>query len=140
VKGVLFLCTRNACRSQMAEAFARTMVPPGVAVFSAGLAPTRLDDMAVRVMAEVGLDLTVHATRGLDQVPLAAVDVVITTSPEVRDVLPVFPRGVRVLHWRFDDPSHTEGKEAEVRAAYRNVREQIRFRLERFFANEWAER
>jgi arsenate reductase len=137
---MLFLCTRNACRSQMAEAFARSMVPPEVSVFSAGLAPTRLDEMAVRVMAEVGLDLSGHVARGLDQVPVGAVDVVVTTSPEVRDVLPVFPRGVRILHWRFEDPSRTEGSEAEVRAAYRNVREQIRFRLERFFANEWAER
>ncbi len=140
MKGVLFLCTRNACRSQMAEAFARTMVPAGVAVHSAGLAPTRLDEMAVRVMAEVGIDLSGQVARGLDQVPFDAIDVVITTSPDVRDVLPVFPRGVRILHWRFEDPSRTEGNEAEVRAAYRNVREQIRFRLERFFANEWAER
>jgi arsenate reductase len=124
----------------MAEAFARSMVPPEVAVFSAGLAPTRLDEMAVRVMAEVGLDLSGHVARGLDQVRVGAVDVVVTTSPEVRDVLPVFPRGVRILHWKFEDPSRTEGSDSEVRAAYRNVREQIRFRLERFFANEWAER
>jgi protein-tyrosine-phosphatase len=124
----------------MAEGFARAMLPPEVAVFSAGLAPTRIDERAVRVMGEIGIDCTTQAARGLGEVPLGAVDVVVTTSPDVRDVLPAFPRGVRVLHWRFEDPSRVEWTEAEVRAAYRNVREQIRFRLERFLANEWAER
>jgi arsenate reductase len=139
MKGILFLCTRNSCRSQMAEAFARRFGPSDLHVHSAGMRPTELDERAVRAMAEVGFDCAGQRPKGLDEVPLDEVDTVITLSPEMREFCPVFPRGVRVLHWEFEDPSVADDRPERLRAAYRNVREQIRARLERFLACEMAE-
>jgi arsenate reductase len=123
----------------MAEAFARRLAPADMHVHSAGLRPTELDERAVAAMREVGFDLSAHRPKGLDEIPLEEVDTVITVSWEVRDVCPVFGRGVRVLHWEFEDPALSDGRPERVRAAYRNVREQVRARLERFLACELAE-
>jgi arsenate reductase len=153
MEGLLLLCTRNTSRSQMAEAFARRLAPAEVHVYSAGACPAegdaaRLDPFAVRAMAEVGFDLSGHRPKGLDEVPLETVDTVITLSAEMRELCPVFPRGVRVLHWTFDDPAAfhllvdagmpPSPRPERLRALYRNLREQIRSRLERFIACEMA--
>jgi arsenate reductase len=139
VRGILFLSVRNACRSQIAEAFARSILPADVPVLSAGLSPAPVDVRAVLAMAEVGFDLGAQRSKGLDEISIEDADTVVMLSPEVREVGPVFPRGIRVLHWDFDDPAASQERPERLRAAYRNVREQIRARLERFLSYEMAD-
>ncbi len=129
---LLFLCVANSSRSQMAEALAKTMAPPDLEIFSAGSAPTQVNPHAAAAMAEIGIDLSEHRSKPIDQVPAARVQTVITLCAE--EVCPVFPGDVQRLHWPFDDPAAATGSEAEVLAEFRRVRDEIRARLRQYFA------
>ncbi|MCG8588930.1 MAG: arsenate reductase ArsC [Proteobacteria bacterium] len=128
----LFLCVANSARSQMAEGLARSLAPPGVAVHSAGSEPGTLNPYAVRAMAEIGIDLSAHVSKGLDAIALDRIGLVVTLCAD--EVCPVFPGDVRRLHWPFPDPAAVEGSDAEILAGFRAVRDQIRARLERELA------
>lgn len=122
---VLFLCVENACRSQMAEGFARILSPPGTVIFSAGTRPGRLDQLAVKVMAELGVDISRQFPKGLGEVPTSQVDTVITLCEESQKSCPAVPLNARRLHWPVPDPSKMPGTEMERIQAYRRVRNQI---------------
>lgn len=129
-QGVLFLCTGNSCRSQMAEGFARLSVPPTVRVFSAGTAPTgEVHPLAVRVMSEIGVDISGHRSKSLAEVPMYAVDLIVTVCGHANDVCPVPPRTAARMHWPIDDPAKATGSEEEVLAAFRRVRDELRRRV-----------
>ena len=117
---VLFLCVANAARSQMAEGLARAMAPAGKGYrfFSAGSQPGTLNPLAVRALAEQGLDIAHHRSKGLDDVPLAETDIIVTLCAE--EVCPFVPGGgtVRRLHWPLPDPTDLEG--------FRSVRDELR--------------
>ncbi len=120
---VLFLCVANSARSQMAEGLARAMAPAGngYRFFSAGSQPGTLNRLAVRALAEEGIDIAHHHSKGLDDVPLAQADIIVTLCAE--EVCPFVPgRGpVRRLHWPLPDPTDLEG--------FRAVRDELRRRL-----------
>jgi arsenate reductase len=126
---ILFLCTGNSCRSQMAEAWARTLHPGRFDASSAGTNPGRLDPRAVRVMAEAGIDISSQRSKHLDELAQVGFDWVITVCDSAKESCPIFPGGARRLHAAFDDPPRlaaaTAGEE-EALAPYRRVRDEIR--------------
>jgi arsenate reductase len=126
---VLFLCTGNSCRSQMAEGWARHLKADVLVVHSAGVAPSRLNQDAVRVMAEAGVDISGHRSKHLDELAGVAVDYVVTVCDHAHETCPVLPGRTKVIHRAFDDPPHTAvevADENERLAIYRRVRDEIR--------------
>ncbi|MGD0484208.1 MAG: arsenate reductase ArsC [Gemmatimonadales bacterium] len=130
-RGILFLCVANSARSQIAEGLARDLAPPEVHVYSAGSEPGTINPLAVRVLAEAGVDASAQRSKGLDAVPLDAVDLVVTLCAE--EVCPLFPRPVRTLHWPLPDPARAEGTEDERLAAFRAVRDDLAGRIPSLF-------
>ena len=128
---MLFVCVANSARSQMAEGLARQLAAPGVEVYSAGSAPSALNPHAVAVMQEVGIDIASQRAKPVSAVPLHEIGTAITLCAE--ESCPVLPAAVRRLHWPLEDPAALRGSEEEVRARFRQARDEIRRRLEAFF-------
>ena len=125
---VVFLCVANAARSQMAEGLASARAPKGWKVFSAGSNPAnRVSRRAIAVMKEIGIDISRQEPKGMDDVPLAEADLVVTLCAE--EVCPLVPGNVRKLHWPLRDPAATTGTEHEQLQAFRHVRDEIGIRL-----------
>jgi thioredoxin type arsenate reductase len=124
---LLFLCVANSARSQLAEGLACRLAPPGTRVYSAGSEPGTINPLAVRVLAEVGVDASAQHSKGLDAIPLEEIDLVVTLCAE--EVCPLFPRPVRKLHWPLPDPARATGSDAERLAAFRAVRDELANRL-----------
>ncbi|HET6921912.1 MAG TPA: arsenate reductase ArsC [Anaeromyxobacteraceae bacterium] len=125
---VLFLCVANSARSQMAEGIARALAPAGVRVSSAGSAPSRLNPLAVRALAEIGVDISGQRSKGVDQVPAGDVDAVVTLCAE--EVCPAFLGKALRVHWGLPDPAAAAGTDDEKLQAFRDVRDELRRRLE----------
>jgi arsenate reductase len=126
---LLFLCTGNSCRSQMAEGWARHLKGASWQVMSAGVAPGRLDPRAVRVMAEVGVDISGQEAKHVDTLKDVAFDYVVTVCGGAAERCPLFPGKTRVVHRGFDDPPQLAAgaaTEDEALAPYRRVRDEIR--------------
>lgn len=134
-KGILFLCTGNACRSQMAEGFAKKFAPDDVMVFSAGIAPAGVSSRAARVMKEAGIDISNQYSKGIEDIPLNDIGTVITLCSSAEKFCPIIPGKIR-LHWPFLDPVGLRGDEEEVLWAFRKVRDAIKERIENFFKNK----
>lgn len=131
MNGVLFLCVANSARSQMAEGIARALLPPEVTVWSAGSRPTGVRPEAVAVLAELGIDISSHHSKHVDEIPRADVDTVITLCGEQE--CPVFLGRAQRLHWPIPDPASddpTTSRE-EMLARFRRARDQIQTRIER---------
>ncbi len=125
---VLFLCTGNACRSQMAEGWAKHFGGEAVVVFSAGVMLHGLDPKAVTVMGEVGIDISAQQCKLIEDLPLEHFDVVITLCDHAKEECPYFAGGGRRLHRAFDDPpflAAAVGSEEEGLGQYRRVRDEI---------------
>ena len=122
---VLFLCTHNSARSQMAEGFLRDLAGDRFEVESAGTEETRVHPLAVRVMGEVGVDLSGHCSKTLDRFLAQPWHHVITVCDHANERCPVFGRGADRLHWAFEDPSRAMGTEDERVAVFRRVRDEI---------------
>ncbi|HEX5765861.1 MAG TPA: arsenate reductase ArsC [Woeseiaceae bacterium] len=126
---VLFLCTGNACRSQMSEGWARHLRGEHFDTYSAGVSPHGLDPRAVKVMAEAGVDISGHASKHLDTLLGVPFDYVITVCDNAAESCPVFPGTVRKVHRGFEDPpalARTAQTEEEALDHYRRVRDEIR--------------
>jgi arsenate reductase len=130
-KGILFLCVANSARSQMAEGLARAIAPEGLEIYSAGSAPSRLNPFAVDVMRELGIDISAHYSKSVDDVPAERIGTAITLCAE--EVCPVFPGSVKRLAWPFEDPAATKGSDEEIRARFREIRDQIRAKIQELF-------
>lgn len=126
MKKVLFICTHNASRSQMAEGFLRALKGDRYEVFSAGAEPRGVNPYAIRVMAEAGIDLQAHRSKSVNEFQGVAFDEVVTVCDSARESCPVFPGGGRKRHQSFPDPSLLEGTEEEILAGFRSVRDEIR--------------
>jgi arsenate reductase len=126
-KGILFLCVANSARSQMAEGLARAIAPPGMAIWSAGSRPTRVRPEAVTVLGELGIDITAHRAKSMEEVPMDQVDTVVTLCAE--EECPLVPGAVRRIPWHLPDPAAVEGSHQERLAAFRAVRDELRRRL-----------
>jgi len=129
VTRVLFLCTHNSARSQMAEGFLRAMAGDRFEAGSAGTEKTSVNPLAIRVMAEVGIDLGGHTSKLYDDVASEAWDYLITVCDDANERCPWVPGSVRRLHWSFPDPSRATGAEDERLGSFRLVRDQIQERL-----------
>jgi arsenate reductase len=124
---LLFLCTGNACRSQMAEGWARHLHGGRLEVRSAGTAPAGVDPRAVRVMAEAGVDLSAHRSKTVQQaLEEGDFDVVVTVCDRAAESCPLFPGQARKIHQGFEDPARVEGDGEAALATFRRVRDEIR--------------
>ncbi|MHC4481120.1 MAG: arsenate reductase ArsC [Planctomycetota bacterium] len=130
---VLFLCTGNSCRSQMAEGWARHLKGDLIEPYSAGILARGLDPRAVRVMAEAGVDISGQRSQRLDEVMDVGFDCVVSVCDHASEHCPTFPGRTRVRHVSFDDPPRLAAgaeSEEEALAAYRRVRDEIRALVE----------
>lgn len=128
-KRILFLCTGNACRSQMAEGWARYFHSDWLEAYSAGVSPHGVDPLAVKVMKEVGVDISNHRSKSVDEVESIDFDYVITLCDSAKKSCPVFPAKTLYAHVPFDDPpllAMSAKTEEEALDHYRRVRDEIR--------------
>jgi arsenate reductase len=123
---VLFLCTHNSARSQMAEGFLRAAAGDGVEVHSAGTAASGVNPVAIRVMAEIGINISRQESKALDRYRATAFDWVITLCDDAAETCPVFPGPARRLHWSLPDPGRVPGTDDDRLTAFRQVRDRIR--------------
>ncbi len=126
---VLFLCTHNSARSQMAEGLMRSRYGDRFEVASAGTEATRVHPLATRAMAEVGIDLRGHISKTLDQLGDQPWDYVITVCDSANERCPIFPRKTSRLHWSFPDPSQATGSEKDRLDVFRRVRDALAERI-----------
>lgn len=135
-KRVLFLCTHNSCRSQMAEGLVNHLFGNRFQAFSAGTEATRVNPLAARVLLELGIDISSHRSKTLDEFAGQPFDYVITLCGDANEKCPLFFGGVERVHIGFDDPSRLPGSVDEVLPEYRRVRDEIRLRLTQFLEEE----
>lgn len=129
MKRVLFLCTGNACRSQMSEGWAKHLLKDEIDAFSAGVAPHGVDPRAVKVMAEAGVDISRHYSKHVDELIDIPFDLVVTVCDNAAEACPIFPGSAKKMHHGFEDPpklARTATSEEEALAHYRRVRDEIR--------------
>jgi len=135
---ILFLCTGNACRSQIAEGWARHLKDDVIDAYSAGIIPAGLSSRAAEVMAEAGVDISQQYSKHIDDLQGIDFDYVITLCDNVRELgstsslynCPVFPGKAKMIHRGFDDPSFMFGTEQEIMTAFRRTRDRIRAYVE----------
>jgi arsenate reductase (thioredoxin) len=124
---VLILCTGNSCRSHMAEGFLKAATGDILDVQSAGSKPAGfVHPMAVRVMKEVGIDISQHRSKRLQEFLGQKIETVITVCGNADQACPVFPGQVNRYHWGFVDPAHAQGSEDEILKVFRQVRDEMR--------------
>ncbi len=126
VPKILFLCTGNACRSQMAQGWAMKLLGEQVWAWSAGTTPAGLSSRAVKVMQEAGVDISDQRCKHVDELKEIAFDYVITVCDRANENCPTWLGGGTRMHVPFDDPAHTEGDEQQTRAVFQRVRDEIR--------------
>lgn len=138
-KRVLFLCTSNRCRSQMAEALVNHDLGDRFQAFSAGTKPTTPHPMAIEVLAEIGVAHPNARSKHMDEFKGVHFDHVITLCDNADQVCPVFIGGVKRVHMGFDDPDKSTGNPEQVVATFRRIRDEIREKVERYLTSDEAE-
>jgi len=131
-KRVLILCTGNSCRSQMAEGFLRHIAGDSFEAFSAGVKPTRVNPLAIQVMAEAGVDISKHRSKSAMEFIGQQFDYVITVCDKAKQTCPVFPGHYEKLHWSLEDPAEAQGSEEERLAFFRRIRDEIKNKVVAF--------
>jgi len=129
---VLILCTGNSARSQMAEGLLRHDAGDGFDVESAGTRPSRVRPEAIAVMRELGIDISGHRSKSVDEFAGQQFDYVLTVCDKARESCPIYPGHANRLHHSFDDPAALEGNEEQRLAAFRRIRDEIRDYLQTF--------
>jgi arsenate reductase len=136
---VLILCTGNSARSQMAEGLLRDLASDRFEVFSAGTRPTVVNPLAIKVMAERGLDLSHNRSKHMNEFLSQPLDSVITVCDDAAEACPVFPGRAERIHWSFPDPAAAQGDEAARLAVFRATRDAIEARLRTWVASAAAQ-
>ncbi len=136
LKKVLFLCTGNSARSQMAEGFLKNLGKGRFEVYSAGIAPAGINPYAIRVMQEVGIDISKQSSNAVNSELLVQVDLLITLCGDARDNCPVVLEKVKKRHWALEDPTSTKGSDMEIMEKYRATRDIIRSHIKAFLKEE----
>ena len=131
-KKVIFICTGNACRSQMAEGLLREMAGNLFEVFSAGSHPSRLHPASVIVMNEIDIDISHHFSESIDRYIDAGIDIVITVCDNAKNYCPTFPGNQEQLHWSIEDPYHGWTSNNEDLPPYRDTRDELIKRITTF--------
>jgi arsenate reductase (thioredoxin) len=129
MRRILFLCVANSARSQMAEGLARKMLGGDVEVSSAGSRPSRVNPYAIEAMSQIGIDISGHRSKSVDEVDAASVDIVITLCAD--EVCPILPGRVQRLHWPIPDPASDDPgiSPADLRSRFRVARDEIQARI-----------
>jgi arsenate reductase len=131
---VMFLCTGNACRSQMAEGLMREIGGERFELYSAGIRPIGVHPNAVRSMAEIDIDITGQTSDLIDPALLGSMDYAVTLCGNANEACPTTPPGVTRVHWPIDDPSLATGTDEDIMKEFSRVRDDIRTRIEKFIA------
>jgi arsenate reductase len=126
---VLFLCTGNSARSQMAEGLLRDLSGDRFEVASAGVDPKALHPLAIEAMQEIGIDISRQESKSVTTLLGQHFSYVVTVCDDAKERCPIFPEPARPIHWRFDDPAAIEGTRDEKLAVFRRVRDEIEMRL-----------
>lgn len=126
---IMFLCTGNSCRSQMAEGFARALGQGLIEPYSAGNSPQGINEKAVQVMKEIGIDISHQKSKSIDMELLKQMHVVITLCDNAARSCPYIPPEITSLHWPLDDPAKAVGTEEEVLNEFRRVRDEIKRKI-----------
>ncbi len=129
---VLILCTGNSARSQMAEGLLRHDAGNVYEVSSAGINPTHVRPEAVAVMREVGIDISGHRSKSVDEFAGQDFDYVITVCDNAKESCPLFPAKTNRVHWSIEDPATAQGSQKEILTAFRRARDELRARLQAF--------
>ena len=132
---VLFLCTGNSARSQMAEGYLRSVAGERFDAMSAGIEPKGLNPLAVAAMREIGVDISSQRSKDVTEFLGTPVQYVVTVCSNAREKCPVFPATVKFMHWDLDDPAAAQGTKDEKLAAFRKVRDEIFARVEQEFGS-----
>ena len=132
-KKILVLCTGNSARSQMGEGLFRAEGRGEFEVFSAGTRPSSVRPEAITVMKEIGIDISRHQSKSVDEFVGQPFDYVVTVCDNARDTCPVFPAGTERIHWSFEDPAAIEGTEQKRLEAFRRTRDLIHERVKTFY-------
>jgi arsenate reductase len=125
-KKILFLCTGNACRSQIAEGWARYLKSGVIEAYSAGVSPAGVSTRAIAVMAETGVDISTQTSKHVDTLKDVDFDYIVTVCDKAREQCPVFPSRTKKIHKSFEDPAFMVGSEDEIMAVFRKIRDDIR--------------
>ena len=125
MKRILFVCTGNSARSQMAEGFARHFSRGQVEASSAGMEPSQLNFYAVQVMKEKGIDISGQKSKAFDESLARKMDLVVTVCGSAEERCPVLPPQVKRLHWPLEDPAAARGTDSEILSKFREIRDQI---------------
>jgi arsenate reductase len=133
---VLFLCTGNSARSQMAEGILRSLASDRFEVASAGTHPAGLNPLAVQAMDEIGIDISQQHSKSLDAFVEQRFDYVITVCDRAKESCPIFSGATTTFHWSFDDPAAAQGSEDARMAVFRRVRDELQHRLRLFLATQ----
>ena len=132
---VLFLCTGNSVRSQMAEGYLRHVAGDRFEPLSAGIEPKGLNPLAVEAMQEIGIDISKHKSKDVASFLGQYIPYIVTVCDSARQRCPIFPRTFKFLHWSFDDPAAAKGSHDEKLAVFRRVRDEIAQRIEQEFVS-----
>jgi len=135
-KRILFLCTANSCRSQMAEGLINNFLGNKITAFSAGTNATNVNPTAIEVMQEIGIDISKHQSKNLTAFDGQSFDYVITLCGDANETCPLYIGGTKKIHIGFDDPAKATGTKEEVLHEFRRVRDDIKERLAAFFQKE----
>lgn len=133
-KKVLFLCTANSCRSQMAEGIANHFLGDRLEAFSAGTGASYVNSGAIKVLGEIGVDISGHRSKNMDEFSGQNFDYVITLCGDANEKCPLFFGGVQRTHLGFSDPAKATGSEEKIMSEFRRVRDEIKDALLAFFA------
>jgi arsenate reductase len=133
---VLFLCTANSCRSQIAEGIINHFIGGLFDAFSAGTQASFVNPAAIEVMKEIGIDISKHRSKNLSEFDGQSFDYVITLCGEANETCPLYIGGTKKIHIGFDDPAKVTGSKEEILQEFRRVRDEIRRKLDEFFKHE----
>ncbi len=130
MKKVMFLCTANSCRSQMAEGFARELGKGIIEPYSAGLSPAGVNPNAVRVMKEIGIDISNQTSKAIDEHFLKQMDIIITLCGHAEAMCPMTPPEIKRIHWPIEDPVSAIETEEDIMDAFRKARDEIKTKIQ----------
>ena len=135
-KKVLFICTHNSARSQMAEGMLNHFYGDRYETYSAGITPTQVNPYAIKVMKEIGMDISKHTSKSIEQFRRQSFNVVVTVCDNAQSTCPFFPGAKQYMHKSFDDPSNAQGTEKVVLQHFRRARDEIADWLKETFGKE----
>lgn len=133
---VLFICTRNSARSQMAEGILRALYGDRYETYSAGTQPSKVNPYAIKVMSEIGIDISKHRSKSIEEFQGTEFDYVVTVCDSAKEACPFFPGGKKYIHRGFSDPAEFQGKEDEIIAKFRSIRDEIKNWIAETFGKE----